>query len=280
MTARILDGKALAAALREALRDEIQQLPGPPGLGVVLVGDDPGSQIYVRNKVRDAGEVGIAAEVTRLPATAAQSEVLAAVDRFNRRPEIHGLLVQLPLPAGLDARAALEAIDPAKDVDGLHPMNAGRLLLGEAALTPATPRGILELLRWAEIPLQGRHAVVVGRSNIVGKPVAQLLLAAQCTVTMCHSRSRPLERYTRQADLLVVAMGRPRHIGLQHVKPGATVIDVGIHRLEDGSLCGDVDFEAVREVAGAMTPVPGGVGPLTRVMMLDNTVRAYRALAG
>lgn len=276
MSARILDGKAVARSLREELREALRGLPGVPGLGVVLAGDDPGSLTYVRHKTRDAEEVGMRAEVVRLPEEASQGRVVEAVEGFNRRPDIHGIVVQLPLPSHLQARAILDTVDPAKDVDGLHPLNVGRLALGQPGLVPATPRGILELLRRARIELEGRHAVVVGRSDIVGKPVAQLLLQAHCTVTLCHSRTHPLEEHTLRADILVVAIGRPRHIGPAHVKPGAAVIDVGIHRLPDGGLCGDVDFQAVREVAGAITPVPGGVGPLTRAMLLVNTMQAYR----
>lgn len=278
--ARMLDGKGLAARLREELRQEVARLPEQPGLAVVLVGDNPASRIYVRNKARDAQEVGLSSEVVELLASVSQGGVLQAVHELNQRPEIHGIVVQLPLPPALDARPILDTLDPAKDVDGLHPLNAGRLALGQEGLVPATPRGILALLKESGIPLTGRHAVVVGRSNIVGKPVAQLLLRENCTVTVCHSHSSPLEDYTRLADILIVAMGQPRRVGQQHVKPGATVIDVGIHPLPDGGFCGDVDFEEVQAAAGAITPVPGGVGPLTRAMLLSNTVLAYRAARG
>lgn len=280
MSARILDGRPLADSLRQQLAGEVSRLASPPGLGILLVGEHPPSRAYVRHKLEDAGQIGFRTELVELPTQASQEDVLEAVEGLNADPGIHGVVVQLPLPPGVEARLVLDRVRPEKDVDGLHPSNAGRLFLGLPTLVPATPQGILALLRHYQVPFSGRHAVVVGRSQIVGRPVAQLLLRENCTVTMCHSRSQPLEAYTRQADILVVAMGRPRHVGREHVRPGAVVVDVGIHRLPEGGLCGDVDFEAVREVSAAVTPVPGGVGPLTRAMLLANTLQAYRQQSG
>jgi methylenetetrahydrofolate dehydrogenase (NADP+)/methenyltetrahydrofolate cyclohydrolase len=280
MGAMILDGKALAAELRARVASEVAGMRAPPGLAVVLVGGDPASQVYVAAKVRHTLEVGMHSVERMLPADASEAQLLDEVARLNADPTVHGILVQLPLPAGLDAQRVLEAIDPRKDVDGFHPVNVGKLSLGLPALEPCTPRGCVMLAKRAGASLAGMHAVIVGRSNIVGKPLAQLLLREHCTVTIAHSRTRDLPGLCRQADLLVAAIGQPRALGAAHVKPGAIVIDVGINRIatETGTrLVGDVDFDAVREIAGAITPVPGGVGPMTIACLLDNTVRAWRA---
>ena len=282
MTFRVLEGTSAAAELRaEAAREAAAFLAAfgrPPGLRVILAGDDPGSAVYVRSKEKAAREAGFAAETLRLPGSATESELLGRVSEANRDPSIDGLLVQMPLPAGIDTRKTLDAVDPAKDVDGFHPVNAGLLQQGRAHLVPCTPAGIMELLRRSDIDVAGKRAVVVGRSDIVGKPMAALLLAANATVTMAHSRTRDLPAVCREAEILVVAIGRPRFVTAEFVRPGAVVVDVGINRLE-GGLAGDVDFESVRAVASAATPVPRGVGPLTVAMLLKNTVRAANSRA-
>lgn len=279
--AKIIDGAAHAKALRAELAAEVARLRAEhglkPGLAVVLVGEDPASQVYVRNKVRFANEAGMASRDVRLPAEASEEEVVAAVRRLNADPDIHGILVQMPLPRQIDAGVVIAAIDPAKDVDGFHDMNAGRLLAGRPGLVPCTPLGIIRLLRASIGNLAGLEAVVVGRSNIVGKPMAVLLLRENCTVTVAHSRTRDLEEVCRRADILVAAVGRPEMVRGDWVKPGATVIDVGINRVErEGKtkLVGDVAFAEARAVAGAITPVPGGVGPMTIACLLANTLRA------
>lgn len=280
--ARILDGKLTAGQVRAEVRQQAEALRAQgviPGLAVVLVGDDPASMVYVRNKERAAGKAGIAGRTVRLDAATSQARLLAEVDGLNADPDVHGILVQLPLPAGLDAQAVVDRIDPAKDVDGLHPINAGRLASGRAGFVPCTPAGILRLLDRYDIPLQGRHAVVIGRSHLVGKPIAQLLLARHATVTMCHSRTEDLPGWSRAADILVVAAGRPGLVTGEMIKQGAAVVDVGIHRTEAGGLTGDVEFASASEVAGWLTPVPGGVGPMTIAMLLQNSVSAAAALA-
>jgi len=248
-----------------------------PALHVVLVGDDAASAVYVRNKEKAVTEAGMRGEVHRLPATTSAAELHALVDRLNRDPAVDGILVQLPLPKHIPVDPLLESVNPAKDVDGFHPVNVGKLWSGRNALVPCTPRGCLHLLRSAEIPLEGVRALVVGRSNIVGKPMAALLLGAHATVTLAHSRSRDLPARCREADVLIVAAGQPRLVEGSWIKPGATVIDVGMHRGADGKLFGDVDFASASAVAGAITPVPGGVGPMTIAMLLDNTLRAASA---
>ena len=283
MTATVLDGKALAAQLREQLTSRVAALRAAgkraPGLAVVLVGGDPASQVYVGMKEKMTEAVGMHSVAHRLPETTSEQELLAVVAALNADPTVDGILVQLPLPRGIDATRVIEAIDPAKDVDGFHPVNVGRLSAGLPALVPCTPRGCIMLAKLARADLGGLHAVVVGRSNIVGKPVAQLLLQENCTVTIAHSRTRDLPAVCRSADLLVAAIGRPQFLGAEHVKPGAIVIDVGINRIVDGSgngkLVGDVDYAAAAEVAGAITPVPGGVGPMTIACLLENTLTAY-----
>ncbi|MDM7456515.1 MAG: bifunctional methylenetetrahydrofolate dehydrogenase/methenyltetrahydrofolate cyclohydrolase FolD, partial [Tepidimonas sp.] len=253
----------------------------PPGLAVILVGDDPASQVYVRNKVKACGEAGLHSVLETYPANLTEPELLARIAALNTDPAIHGILVQLPLPAHLNAQRVIEAIAPEKDVDGFHIANAGALLVGQPAFRPCTPYGCMKMLEHiGRTDLRGQHAVVVGRSNIVGKPMALLLLQAGATVTICHSGTADLAHHTRQADILVAAVGKPRMIGADMVKPGAVVLDVGINRLPDGKLCGDVDFDAVREVAGWITPVPGGVGPMTIAMLLLNTVEAAERAAG
>jgi methylenetetrahydrofolate dehydrogenase (NADP+)/methenyltetrahydrofolate cyclohydrolase len=281
--ARILDGKAVAKAVRTEVAERVRALRArgiAPGLVVVLVGDDPASEVYVRNKDKAAHEAGFAVRTLKLPATTPQTELVAHVDALNADPAVHGILVQLPLPRGLDGEALVERLDPAKDVDGLTPRNVAALWRGEKGLVPCTPAGCIELLDRHDIPIEGARAVVIGRSQLVGKPLAALLLARNATVTIAHSRTRDLPGIAREADILVAAVGKPRLVRADWVKPGATVIDVGINRGADGRLCGDVDFDAVLPVAGALTPVPGGVGPMTIAMLLANTARAAAQITG
>ena len=284
MSARILDGKSIAASLRARLAREVAALPAPPGLAVVLVGEDPASAVYVRNKGIATREAGMRSIEHRLPAETSQADLLGLIARLNADPEIDGILVQLPLPQHVDAQAVIAAIDPAKDVDGFHVVNAGLLATGGPALVPCTPRGCMILLHEAGIALAGAEAVVVGRSNIVGKPVAQLLLAADCTVTIAHSRSRDLPAICRRADIVIAAVGRPEMLRGDWIRPGATVIDVGINRVATAGggsrLVGDVAYAEVAAVAGAITPVPGGVGPMTIACLLDNTLIAARRRRG
>jgi methylenetetrahydrofolate dehydrogenase (NADP+)/methenyltetrahydrofolate cyclohydrolase len=281
MSAALIDGKAIAADLRARVAAAVAQLSRQgvtPGLAVVLVGENPASQVYVRNKGRQTVEAGMRSFDHALPASVSEAELLAMVLRLNADPEVDGILVQLPLPPHVDAQKVIEAIDPAKDVDGFHPINAGRLMTGVPGLVPCTPLGCLMLIRSVRGDLAGLEAVVVGRSNIVGKPVAQLLLAGSCTVTVAHSKTRDLSEVCRRADILVAAVGRPEMIRGAWVKPGAIVIDVGINRVEGeagkGRLVGDVAFAEASAVASAITPVPGGVGPMTIACLLRNTVEA------
>jgi methylenetetrahydrofolate dehydrogenase (NADP+) / methenyltetrahydrofolate cyclohydrolase len=277
MAAKIIDGKAVAARVRERVAAEVEELPVRPGLATVLVGDDPASATYVRMKRQDSAEVGIES-FHHEPAEDVSQEGLAALLRSLGEDErVHGILLQLPLPGHLDQDELISLIDPAKDVDGLTPTNAGLLVQGREGLVPSTPAGIMELLAEAGVELEGARAVVLGRSILVGKPMAQLLLAANATVTHCHSRTRDLAAVCGEGDVLIAAAGSPGLVTADMVRPGAVVIDVGTNRTDQG-LVGDVDFEAVREVAGAITPVPGGVGPMTRAMLLSNTVRAARRL--
>jgi methylenetetrahydrofolate dehydrogenase (NADP+)/methenyltetrahydrofolate cyclohydrolase len=284
MSARILDGKSIAAALRARLAEDVARLPEQPGLAVVLVGEDPASAVYVRNKGIATREAGMRSVEHRLPAETGATDLLDLIARLNADPGIDGILVQLPLPRHIDAQAVLAAIDPAKDVDGFHVVNAGLLATGGPALVPCTPRGCMILLREAGIALAGADAVVVGRSNIVGKPVAQLLLAADCTVTIAHSRSRDLPAICRRADIVIAAAGRPEMLRGDWIRPGATVIDVGINRVATAGggsrLVGDVAYAEVAAVAGAITPVPGGVGPMTIACLLENTLIAARRRRG
>lgn len=276
MSAQIIDGKQIALQVREGLVPRVEALKEKgilPGLAVVVVGDDPASAIYVRNKERACIKLGIHSTVMRLPAETTQEELLEVVRALNADDAIHGILVQLPLPRHIDEQAILRAIDPDKDVDGFHAMNAGRLLNGEKGFVPCTPKGVMRLFEEMHIDLNGKNAVVVGRSNIVGKPMALLLLQKNCTVTIAHSRTRDLASITRAADILVVAVGRPGIISGKMIKPGAVVMDVGINRIE-GKVVGDVDFASASEVASYITPVPGGVGAMTIAMLMENTVEA------
>jgi methylenetetrahydrofolate dehydrogenase (NADP+)/methenyltetrahydrofolate cyclohydrolase len=276
----IIDGKLVSAALLRRVKEETDGLKtcgDIPGLAVVLVGDDPASAVYVRNKNKACVETGFRSFEHRLPANTPEHELLALVHALNADPLVHGILVQLPLPPGIVAKNILNAVDPAKDVDGFHPMNVGRLFSGEDALVPCTPAGIMELLDYYRVEIEGRHAVVVGRSNIVGKPVAALLLQRNATVTICHSRTRDLPAVARSADILIAAIGKPRFVTADMVKPGAVVIDVGINRV-DGKLFGDVDFNTVASIAGKITPVPGGVGPMTIALLMSNTLKAFKKI--
>jgi methylenetetrahydrofolate dehydrogenase (NADP+)/methenyltetrahydrofolate cyclohydrolase len=286
-SATIIDGRAIAAAERERIAEEIAQLARRgvvPGLAAVLVGDDPASHVYVRQKERMSEQVGVRSLGARLPADVTQDDLHAEIDRLNADPAVSGIIVQMPLPPQLDAVSAQERVDPRKDVDCLHPENGGRLLRGDPRFIPATPLGCQVLLRRSGVKIEGAHVVIIGRSQLVGRPLAVLLSGrdegANATVTVCHTRTRNVAEHTRVADIVVVAAGVPRTLTADMVKPGATVIDVGINRREDGKLEGDVDFERVAQVAGAITPVPGGVGPMTVAMLLHNTMRAARLAAG
>ena len=276
MSAQLMDGKALAAQKKAAIRAEVERLARTPGLAVVLVGENPASQIYVRGKARDCEECGIRCMDFRLPAQTTESELLTLIAELNGRADVDGILVQLPLPEGIRERRVLEAIAPEKDVDAFHPENVGRLVQGQARYLPCTPAGVMELLRAAGVDPAGRRAVIVGRSNIVGKPMALLLLQADATVTVCHSRTPDLADECRRADILISAVGRRGLITADMIKPGAAVVDVAMNRDEDGKLCGDVDFAEVEKIASYITPVPGGVGPMTRAMLMENTLRAAR----
>ena len=278
--AKIIDGKAISAALLERTAAKVESLKEQnvfPRLSVILVGDDPASQVYVRNKQRACERVGILSETIRMPADTTMDALLAQIDALNADAAVHGILCQLPLPKGLDAEQVLLRIAPEKDVDAFHPVNVGRITIGNATLLPCTPAGVMEMLRYEGIDVRGKHCVVLGRSNIVGKPMALLLLAADGTVTVCHSKTPDLPSITRQADILVSAVGKKGLVTADMVKPGAVVIDVSINRDDDGKLCGDADFDAVSAVASAITPVPGGVGPMTIAMLMQNTVTAAAA---
>ena len=280
MTARILDGKALGARLRAGLATRIATLPFKPGLRVVRVGEDPASGVYVRHKDRAAAEAGFDSATIHLPETTTEADLLAEIARLNADPAVDGILVQLPLPGHIRAEAAIAAVDPRKDVDGFHPLNAGRLAAGEPGLVPCTPRGVMHLLAEAGVSLRGARALVLGRSQIVGRPMAQLLLGADCTVTIAHSRTRDLPAECRRAEILVAAAGRAEMVRGDWIAPGAVVIDVGINRLPDGKLVGDVAYAEALGHAGAITPVPGGVGPMTIACLLENTLEAALARRG
>lgn len=280
--AKILDGKAVAATIRAEVAESVAELEArniPVRLDVVLVGDDPASATYVRMKQRDCDEVGIESRAHRFPANVSHEKLSALVEELNQDVAVSGFFIQLPLPSGLDALPLISAIDPSKDVDGLSPLSIGRLSIGLPSLLPCTPHGVVQLLRRSGVEIEGREAVVVGRSNLVGKPLAQLLLRENATVTVCHSRTKDLAEVARGADLLVVAAGRREFVGAEYVKDGAVVVDVGIHGREGGGLVGDVRFEEVEPIASYITPVPGGVGPMTRAMLLYNTLQAARAQA-
>ena len=280
MTARILEGKVFAQQFREDAKKKAEALKEKygvqPGLAVIIVGENPASQVYVRNKHKSCEALGIYSEVIEMPESTTKEELLARFDALNANDKIHGILVQLPLPKQIASHESeiLERIRPEKDVDGFHPVNVGRLVTGQPGLVPCTPFGCLRMLELAGIPIDGKRAVIIGRSNIVGKPMLHLLLSRNATVTICHSHTQDLPSVTREADILVAAVGRPHFVTADMVKPGATVIDVGINRIAPKKLVGDVDFEAVKEVAGAITPVPGGVGLLTVAMLMENVVRA------
>jgi methylenetetrahydrofolate dehydrogenase (NADP+)/methenyltetrahydrofolate cyclohydrolase len=278
MSAQILDGKAIAAEIRAALKERVDTIVGdgkrPPGLAVVLVGDNPASEIYVRNKRKACAEVGFHSELHELSAETPQEKLLELIDTLNADEAIDGILVQLPLPAHIDEEAVIERILPTKDVDGFHPYNVGRLVLRMPLLRPCTPKGIMSMLARTGHTIEGMDAVIVGQSNIVGRPMALELLAARCTITVCHTRTKDLADKVRRADLVVAAAGRPRLVAGDWIKEGALVIDVGMNRLEDGKLAGDVDFDGARERAAWITPVPGGVGPMTIASLLENTLQA------
>ncbi len=282
MSAIIIDGKQVAQDIRLEIKQEVDELKQKglqPGLAVVLVGEDPASQSYVKGKEKGCQEVGIYSKVIRKPDTITQQELLELVEELNQDTRIHGILVQLPLPKHISEDLVIQAIDPRKDVDGFHPVSVGNMVIDSPCFLPCTPHGIIEIIKRSGVNIAGKHAVVIGRSNIVGKPVSMLLLREHATVSICHSRTENLAEMTRQADILVVAIGKAHIIGADHVKPGAVVIDVGVNRIETGKLVGDVRFDEVKEVASYITPVPGGVGPMTITMLLKNTVDACKISA-
>ena len=276
----LINGKTVSAEIRNRLMQETAELKNTtgrmPGLATVLVGEDPASAVYVRNKNKICGEIGFQSFWQNLPAETTEAQLLDLINELNENDEVNGILVQLPLPDHIDEEKVLLSIDPEKDVDGFHPINVGKLAIGNALLTPCTPTGIIALLDYYGIEIAGKHAVVLGRSNIVGKPVAHLLLQRHATVTICHSKTRNLKEVTLQADILIAAVGRPHFVGSEMVKEGAVVIDVGINRV-DGKLIGDVEFDPVAEKAGFITPVPGGVGPMTIALLMENTLKAFKA---
>jgi methylenetetrahydrofolate dehydrogenase (NADP+)/methenyltetrahydrofolate cyclohydrolase len=283
MTAQLIDGNALSRQLRAELTQRVQTLKqqgSTPGLAVILVGENPASQVYVRNKVKACAEVGMHSVLETYAASLSEAALLARVQALNHDPAIHGILVQLPLPPHIDAQKVIETISPAKDVDGFHVASAGALMVGQAGFWPCTPYGCMKMLESIGYPLRGKHAVVIGRSNIVGKPMAMLLLQQDATVTICHSRTADLKALTLQADVIVAAVGKRKVLTADMVKPGAVVLDVGMNRNEAGKLCGDVDFDGVKAVAGYLTPVPGGVGPMTITMLLVNTLESAERLLG
>ena len=283
MTARVIDGRAIAARYRAELQVRVARLRDRgvvPGLAVVIVGEDPASKVYVRNKTLACEAIGMRSQVHALAADTSQAQLIAFIRRLNADDTVHGILVQMPLPKPLDKHAVIGAISPDKDVDGFHYINVGRLAVGDPGFYPCTPWGVMKLLEEEQVAVEGAHAVVVGRSNIVGRPMVMMLLNAGATVTVCHSKTRDLAALTRQGDILIVATGHPRMITGDMVKPGAVVIDVGVSRLPDGKLAGDVEFDSAAAVASRITPVPGGVGPMTIAMLLANTVKAAERLAG
>lgn len=283
MSAHVINGKELVSSVREQYKRETAELARQgiqPGLAVILVGDDAASAVYVRNKAKACEEAGIYSAVHRLPAETSQEELLGLIGDLNADARINGILVQLPLPKHIDEDTVIDAIDVNKDVDCFHPVNVGNLMIGKQGFLPCTPAGVIEILKRMNVEIAGKHAVIIGRSNIVGKPMAMLLLRENATVTICHSKTPNMEEITKQADILVAAVGRARMIQSRHVKPGAVVVDVGINRLENGKLAGDVDTEDVLETAGMITPVPGAVGPMTITMLLKNTIEAAKRAAG
>ena len=281
--AKIIDGKAVSASVRSDVTLEVKELAKQgitPGLAVVIVGDDPASRRYVNNKKKACAQTGIYSEEYALPAATSQKELMDLVEKLNNKKDIHGILVQSPLPSGLDEEAVVEAINPEKDVDAFHPANVGRIMIGNFHFLPCTPAGIIELIKSQNIDIAGKNCIVIGRSNIVGKPMAMLLLHNNGTVTICHSKTKNLNEICKNADILVVAVGKPKFVTADMVKEGAVVIDVGMDRDENGKLCGDVDFENVEKIASYITPVPGGVGPMTISMLLKNTVTAAKCING
>lgn len=277
--AKILSGKLVSARVKEELKLEVEKLTAEgtqPGLAVVIVGDDSASQVYVANKEKACTELGMYSEKYALPADTTEEELLTLIERLNHEPKIHGILVQLPLPKHLDDKLIINHILPGKDVDAFHPVNVGKIMIGDFDFVPCTPAGIMELIKESDVPVEGKECVVIGRSNIVGKPMSMLLLHQHGTVTVCHSRTKNLKEVTRRADILVAAVGIPKFVKADMVKPGAVVIDVGMDRDENGKLCGDVDFAEVEPIAGAITPVPGGVGPMTIAMLMRNTLTAAK----
>lgn len=282
MSAKIIHGKVVAENLRNEMKETVSKMKQEginPHLTVILVGDDPASQSYVRGKEKASHEVGISSEIIRMPATTTEEQLLDVIDELNNNEAVHGILVQLPLPKHIDEEKVIEAIVPEKDVDGFHPINVGKMILGQETFLPCTPHGIIKLLEGIDVDLAGKHVVVIGRSNIVGKPMGQLLLNKDATVTYCHSRTNDLQSFTKRADILIVAVGRANMIDASFIKDGAIVIDVGVNRIEDGTLAGDVDFESAKEIASYITPVPGGVGPMTITMLLHNTIKSAQRLS-
>jgi methylenetetrahydrofolate dehydrogenase (NADP+) / methenyltetrahydrofolate cyclohydrolase len=282
MAEKIIDGKLLAKQMRTAIKEDVEKLKEKnitPGLSMILVGDNPASKTYVRAKRKACEELGINSVITEFPETITEEQLLDEIARLNKEEAVHGILVQLPLPKHINVQAVIEKISPNKDVDGFHPINVGKLTLGQEGFLPCTPIGILSMLKSKNIPIAGKHVVVIGRSNIVGKPVGQLLLKENATVTYCHSLSENIKNITKLADILIAAVGQPKLITEDYIKEGAVVIDVGVNRLDDGKLCGDVDFIEVEKKASFITPVPGGVGPMTITMLLYNTVKAANELS-
>lgn len=283
VTAEVIYGKELAQSLRDDMKEEVEalRLKGIiPGLTVVLIGDDPASKSYVKGKQKASDYVGVASELIELPSSTSQEELLTLIDELNSKTTVHGILVQLPLPAHIDEQVIIEAISPEKDVDGFHPVSIGRMMTGKDTFYPCTPYGIIQMLKSKQIDIEGKHAVIIGRSNIVGKPVGQLLLGENATVTYCHSRTKDMAKFIADADILIVAVGIAHFINGDHIKEGAVVIDVGVNRVEDGSLTGDVDFESAKEKAGFITPVPKGVGPMTITMLMHNTIKSAKKANG
>jgi len=283
VSAQLIEGKKISDSIRKEIKLEADRLKSEgvtPGLVVILVGEDPASQVYVRNKAKACEQLGYYSEVVRLPAETSQQQLLSLIDRYNSDDKVNGILVQLPLPKHIEEKAIIDAIAVEKDVDGFHPESVGNLMIGDDTLLPCTPAGVIELLKRTGNDPAGKHAVVIGRSNIVGKPVAMLLLREHATVTICHSRTPNLPEIAKQADILVAAVGVPKLVKKEWVKPGAVVIDVGVNRLPDGKLCGDVDFDDVVDTAGWITPVPGGVGPMTITMLMANTLKAAKRSRG
>lgn len=281
MTAEVINGQELASNLREKMKQEVAALNNKkifPKLTVILIGDDPASQSYVKGKHKACNEAGIISEIIRKDASISEAELLTEIDRLNNDKTVHGILVQLPIPKHIDEQKIIEAIDPKKDVDGFHPINVGKMMTGQETFLPCTPHGIIQMIQSKQIETEGKHAVVIGRSNIVGKPVGQLLLNENATVTYCHSRTKNMKDITKQADILIVAVGKEHVIDASYVKEGAVVIDVGVNRTKEGTLTGDVDFEDVKQVASYITPVPKGVGPMTITMLLRNTIEAAKRI--